>query len=376
MKKIFVLFFLTVFFPALAMGQGTGKIPSEVIEPELSLTQEFFRAEVTEVVKDEVESTDRFTRWDRVFVVRVLDGSKKGESLEITDEGVEGLGKKLEVKANDTVVVGYIKNSDQETYFLADTYRLPVVYALVLVFLALVFAIARKKGLGSFLGLVFSVLVLVKFMLPQLVNGQNPFLIITSSVLIISSVSLFLAHGFNRQTALSLFSILITLLFAAGFAALAVYLTNISGMGTEEAIFLSISSVNKLNFQSLFLGAVLIGALGVLDDITTAQTAVVAELKKAKEELGFKELFLRSMQVGKEHIAALVNTLVLAYVSASLPLLLLLSINNQPFWVVLNSEYLVEEIIRALAGSTALVLAVPISTLLAAKYYSKRFDKI
>lgn len=372
MSKFLFTSLLVLLFPFSALAQGSG-FSTELIEPETSISEEFFKVEVIEVLKDEEIKGQRYTQWDRLFKVKALTGSIQGEEFELEDSGVEGLGRKIPAKVGDVVVVGKVENLGQTIYFLADVYRVPVLWIIGFFFLLVVVAVARWKGLGAILGLGLSVVILVEFMLPQLLKGANPFLIIGGSLLIISCLTIFLAHGFQKRTALALASTLITLGLAAGFSYLAVIMANLSGLGSEEAVFLNIASFKDLNIQGLFLGAVLIGALGVLDDITTAQTAVVDELKKANPSLEFKELVARSLSVGKEHIASLVNTLVLAYAGASLPLLLLLALNEtQPLWVILNSEFMAEEIIRALAGSLALVLAVPITTGLAAWYYGRR----
>ena len=126
-----------------------------------------------------------------------------------------------------------------------------------------------------------------------------------------------------------------------------------------------------VNLRGLLLGGMIIGCLGVLDDITTAQTAAVDEIRKANPNLTSKQLLQSGLSVGREHIASLINTLALAYAGASLPLLLLFQTNETfPLWVTLNSEFLAEEIVRTLVGSTTLLLAVPISTWCAARFLS------
>ena len=128
---------------------------------------------------------------------------------------------------------------------------------------------------------------------------------------------------------------------------------------------------NNINLRGLLLGGIIIGVLGILDDITTAQAAATEEIFKANRRLGFSELYSRAFSVGREHITSLVNTLVLAYAGASLPLFLLFTLHIQPWWVTLNSETIAEEIVRTLVGSMTLTLAVPITTGLAAYYYTK-----
>ena len=145
------------------------------------------------------------------------------------------------------------------------------------------------------------------------------------------------------------------------------------GTGSEDAYFLKIGLLANINLKGLLLGGIIFGAVGVLDDVTTAQTAAVDEISKANKKLGFKDLFSKGISVGKEHISSLVNTLVLAYVGSSFPLLLLFSLNNDvPVWVKYNSEFIVEEVVRTLIGSTTLVLAVPIATFIAAYFISRK----
>jgi uncharacterized membrane protein len=193
---------------------------------------------------------------------------------------------------------------------------------------------------------------------PRILAGDNPFLTTLVGSIIIVTVSLYLAHGFNHRTSIALLSTSVTLALAIALAVLFVHLAKLFGLGTEDAYFL-IAANQTINLQGLLLGGIIIGTLGVLDDITTAQTAVVAELKRAKPDLSRHELYKRSLTVGHEHIASLVNTLVLAYAGTSLPIFLLFTLNRtEPIWTILNSEFVAEEIVRTLVGSSALVMSV------------------
>jgi uncharacterized membrane protein len=146
------------------------------------------------------------------------------------------------------------------------------------------------------------------------------------------------------------------------------------GIATEEGYILKLN-VGNINLRGLLLAGIIIGMLGVLDDVTIGQATTVEEIKDANQSLGFKELYQRGTAVGKEHIASLVNTLVLAYTGVALPLVLLLTLQSQnnvvPLWLAVNGEPIAQEIVRTLVGSLALVFAVPITTFLAAYYYGK-----
>ena len=199
--------------------------------------------------------------------------------------------------------------------------------------------------------------------------GQDPLLISIIGSLIILSVGIYLAHRLNEQTTVAVVSTFFSLILTGVLAVLFVKFTHLSGLGSEEAYDLQFRFTETINFQGLLLGGIIIGALGVLDDVTTAQSATIYELSRTDNRLTFSTLVKKGMNVGREHITSLVNTLVLAYAGASIGVFIyiLLGLQNgtTPLWVILNSEVLVEEIIRTLAGSIGLILAVPITTLLA-----------
>jgi uncharacterized membrane protein len=183
--------------------------------------------------------------------------------------------------------------------------------------------------------------------------------------MILLGISLYLTYGWNLKTHASVVSMILTLLLTGGLTVLFVTLTRLTGFGDENAMYLMQFSSVMIDPRGLLLGGMIIGALGVLDDLVTSQSAAVVEIHDANPSLGFRRIFSKAMHVGQDHVAATVNTLVLAYTGASLPLLLLFTLNQGSYGFLLNSEFLAEEIVRTLVGSLGLVAAVPISTLVA-----------
>lgn len=310
----------------------------------------------------------------QTYTVRLLSGPNKDKEVTIKSSGVQTIDKLEKHKVGEKIVVVKTYSIDGTTiYDYADNYRLPALFLILGIFIFFVLLLGRLKGFGSLLGLMFSILVLGFFIVPQIAHGKSPLTVTIIGSLFIVCVSLYLAHGFNKRTNLSLLSTIITLVIAIIIAQIFVHMASLFGMGSEEAFFLQTTQFGDINLQGLLLAGIIIGTLGVLDDITTAQTAVVGELRFANPNLNKHELHKRALVVGKEHISSLVNTLVLAYAGASLPLFLLFSASqNTPIWFTINSQFISEELVRTLVGSLALILAVPISTYIAAHFLSKQ----
>ncbi len=250
---------------------------------------------------------------------------------------------------------------------IADTYRMPILWWLFFGLLAVVFVVGRWRGVSAFVGMLVSLVILVGYILPHILSGDNPLIISMIGALGIGTISLYLSHGFSIKTHISLASLYAVLALVAALTLVSVAVGKFVGLGSEEALFLQFGSTAQINLQGLFMGGVILGALGVLDDIVVSQVAVVFQLKAAQKKIDFAELYARGLFVGKEHVASLVNTLVLAYAGANLPLFLLFMINKStPIWVVINSETIAEEVIRTLVGSIGLVAAVPLATAIAA----------
>lgn len=268
------------------------------------------------------------------------------------------------VHAGQTIVLA--QPPEQTDWIISDQYRLPLLAGLTLVFFLLVALIGRKQGVLAVIGMLLSLAVLVLFIVPQIFAGGNPVLLSLVGAAVIGSSTMYLSHGWNLQSHIALLSILLTMVAVAFLSHGAVVSAHLTGFGSEEATFLQFLGSGQVNLRGLLLGGIMLGALGVLDDIAVSQVAIVFELAGAKPHIQFGELFRRSYTVGKTHVASLVNTLVLAYAGANLPLFLLfLSNQGLPAWVAVNSEIIAEEIVRTLVGSIGLVLAVPLTTALA-----------
>lgn len=266
--------------------------------------------------------------------------------------------------------------TDQGEAAIYEEYRLPVLAWLFVGFFLLVLIVASIKGVLSILGMFISLAILMGFVVPQILAGANALLITVVAAVLIATVTVYLSHGWKTGSHIALGSILITLLLVSLLSYWFVMLAKLTGLGSEEATFLQVEQLGQIDLRGLLLSGIMLGALGVLDDIAVTQVATVFELKRANKKLAFSELYERGMRVGRDHVASLVNTLVLAYAGANLPLFMLFSsTSSTPAWVDLNSALIAEEVVRTLIGSMGLVAAVPITTALAAYFADKVSNK-
>lgn len=340
------------------------------------IADEYARAKVITILEEGQRSFDNeaYSQPYQLVRLKVMSGPEAGTELEVRHGYDFPIRDYQKVKVGEIVILTKTQAFGKTVYLISDKYRLPWVGVIVAIFLVAAVFFGRLKGLGSIVGLLISILILAKYVVPTIVAGGNPVTTSLIGAVAIAVLSLYPAHGFNRRTSIALISMLISLGLAAGLAGLFVNLARLLGLGTEEAFYVQMGLLENIDLKGLLLGGIIIGALGVLDDVTTGAAAAVDEIFKANPAFTFTELYQRGLSVGREHITSLVNTLALAYIGASFPLLLLFTTNaTQPLWVALNAENIVEEVIRTLVGSTTLILAVPITTALMA-YTLKRWQ--
>jgi uncharacterized membrane protein len=259
-------------------------------------------------------------------------------------------------------------------YFFLDFDRRAPLLWLGVIFSAVVVALSRWRGLAALAGLAISMFVLIRFVLPAIVGGSDPLAVAIVGGAVIMFLALYLAHGLNAATTVAVLGTLAALLLTGVLALLFVNISIFTGAGSEEAAFLQISQ-QQVNLRGLLLASIIIGTLGVLDDVTVTQASAVWEIHRANPEYGIRNLYRAAIRIGRDHIASTVNTLVLAYAGASLPLLILFSVSNRALGQVLNTETVAEEVVRTLVGSIGLVASVPITTGLAALAVSASRDQ-
>ena len=373
MKRIGFIFFVILFgiviFPNLGLAALEESFGGEVS----------FHARVEKIIE-----TEEMVRDDGVIIIkqklslRGLDDPY--ENQEIIYNGLDmELMSSSEYHVGDRVVVVTSPGlASEPIYYITGYVRTRALLALTIIFVLSVLVIARFKGFRALLVLVLTAVVILMFVAPKILSGGNPLVIgIVGSTLILVA-TIYITEGFKRTSTIAVvaiwLSLLVTGFMAAGFTAL----SKLTGFATEEAVYLLQFGDGQLDMRGILLVGIILGTLGVLDDVVISQVMIIKELKRSNPELTFSELFFRGMNVGVSHLSSMVNTLFLAYAGAALPLLILFSVKQEPFLSVsqvINNEVIATEIVRTLVGSLGLILAVPLATFLAAKFIKKSVSR-
>ncbi len=369
-KSIFSTVFIAVLVVLFIFTSRTAHAQSGA-----DLSDTYYRAKVVKILEvGEKEVEEGLVLKYQKLDLEIISGDEKGKGINIDHGGSFVVAENQMVKEGEKVVIAKTPElpGGRSVYYIIDKYRVDSLLVIIVSFFALAIYFGRKRGFTAIVGLIFSVLVIFYYIIPSILKGADPFLTCILGGVVILVLSLYLSHGFNKRTSIALLSSIISLAFAIIIDVVFVRMAKLAGNGTEEAFYLQFDTFN-FNLQGILLGGIIIGVLGVLDDITTAQVASIEEISLANHSLGFSQLYKSGLSIGREHIASLINTLVLAYVGVSFPFLILyVSQKTQAFWMTFNSSFVAEEIVRTLVGSATLVLAVPITTILAAWFYSRR----
>jgi len=296
----------------------------------------------------------------------VTKGSLKDKKI-ITESGGMPTVNLQRYKVGDRLVMSLSSDLEgNDVFYISDYVRRNSLLRLFLIFVVLAIVVGKWWGLASIIGMGFSFLIIFKFVLPRLLAGADPIVTAVVGSLFIIPITFYLSHGLNKKTSVAIVGTVISLIITGILAGIFVDAAKLTGFASEEAGFLQVARQGTIDIKGLLLAGIIIGTLGILDDVTVSQSSIVNQLKEADKTLSFGELYRRAMKVGQDHISSMVNTLVLVYTGAALPLLLLFIDNPRPFSEVVNYEIIADEIVRTLVGSIGLILAVPITTLIAA----------
>jgi uncharacterized membrane protein len=294
--------------------------------------------------------------------VTLTEGPQSGYSVSTTVPG--GPGAPVVTVGDDVVLLYTPANPEELRYQVTDHERGLQLWVLLTALALAIVAFGRIRGVTALLGLGITFGVLLMFVIPAILSGRPPLLVAIVGAIGIALTVLYLTHGVSRSTTVAVAGTVASLTLTGVLAYVSVEATRLSGVADETSANLGV--LYGVNMQGLLLAGILIGSLGVLDDVTVTQAVTVQELAEANPSYGFRQLYAAATRVGRAHIASVINTIILAYAGASLPLLVLITAIDDPVGQVLSDQLVATELVRSAVGTIGLIAAVPLTTALAA----------
>jgi uncharacterized membrane protein len=327
---------------------------------------EVLRARVAEVLLEDVLEQGHLSQPYQHLMLRITSGALSGQEVVVEHGVLVATNQDRLFHQGDQVLVEHTRGIDGEDFFqIADRVRTGPLLWLTLLFVAATILLSGWQGVRSLVGMGISLVTIFAFIVPQILEGRNPVIIAILGSVVMMGISLYLVYGWKDKTHVAVAGLFVSLVLTGLLAVWSVNWTQLSGFGAEEAAFLQVAGV-QLDTRGLLLAGIIIGTLGALDDIAIGQSSSIFELSKANPDLEWQSLFKHGMTIGRDHIAAMVNTLLLAYVGAALPLVLLFTVYSESVGITVNREIITEEIVRTLVGSLGLLGGVPLTTIIAA----------
>lgn len=312
-------------------------------------------------IKNQV-SLERIVREDNKKII--FEGKLNNNPIQIEYQKKNNI---LFPKVGDRVIVEKINNK----YFIGDFYRLDKIFALILIFLFVMFFVIGKESIGSIISLSLSFLIIFGSILNNLINQTDPIITVLLSMIFLVPISFYISHGVNKKTTIAVIGSLSSIVIALILSLIFIRKSFLTGTTAEETGFLVAITQKTFDFQGLLIASIIIGIFGSIDDISINQVSVVEKILSINPKLKDGEVYKKALAVGKDHVKSIINTLFLVYTSASLPLLLLFLASNKSFLEILNYEIVALEIIRTFIATIVIVTTVPITTYLAVKNLKK-----
>lgn len=334
----------------------------------LDYKETYVRGKILQIISSGIQTLSGSKTFNENLKVQLLEGREKGKIVNISYSSDASFGINQRIGEGAIVVVGSKPIPSGEMYYsIYEPYRLNNLWWILSGFMVLVIAVVGKRGIGAIVGLIISLATILYYIVPQILIGKDPLIVCITGAIVILFVTTYIAHGISIKTTVGLIGTAFSLILAGAFSLVVAKLTYILGLGDQNSYALQLAATNHINPQGILLGGIIIGTLGALNDVTITQAFTIFAFAKESPKQHFSHLFNKSMNIGREHIISTINTLVLAYAGSSFAIFLFFASNpaNLPWWLLLNDQFTMEEIIRAIVGSTALILSVPITTLLA-----------
>lgn len=316
---------------------------------------DLIRAEVVEVLSEEQTFIPGFEAVQHLQQLRAKTDA--GTFIEIEND-------RTPLEVGDMFFANVLETADGTLYTVQEPDRREALLISVALFAIVSIIIGGFTGLRALISLGVSFIVIIYFLLPALSSGVSPVIVSVGFAAIILALAMGITHGLNRTTFAAFLGSIVTIIVAVLLGEFFVTFAHLTGFADDTTTILNLTTGGALNMQGILLGALIVGILGIIDDLTITQVSTVEELHDVNPELSKRELYTRAMRVGKQHFGAVVNTLFLAYAGAAMPLLMLFTLSPSSPWFLVNSEIIAIEIVRAAVGGVALALALPIATLL------------
>lgn len=356
-KTICILILLIVLFPL--------NIHGEYLEPENSYME---RAIVLEVVDgEETEVSEGFVSSVQYVKLKILSGKYKGEIFEIENDLSDNVAYNIEVKEGEKVVVGIDEfDNDNLEVYISDYARQDHIFILLAVFILLIIFIGGKQGLKAVATLGITIFMVLKVLLPLMLKGINPIPISVTVSIAITIITIFIIGGINSKSIAAVVGTSSGVIIAGLIAYIVGSQVRLTGLNAEEATMLMyIPQGIDFDFKALLFSGIILGALGAIMDVGMSIASSIEEIHNANKALTRKELFNAGMNVGKDIMGTMTNTLILAYTGSSIPLLLLFMAYETSMIKIINLDIIATEIVRSLSGSIGLVLTIPLTALVA-----------
>lgn len=365
MRKKIVLAFLIILMLSMPFGASS--------EEEYNAEEHFYRGRVLSINESEEQQHDYYTVIEQELVVRLTSGPYRGETITIINTFFAGdpVYDFLLKEDQEVIVVTIGEEGSFDQAYVQDMARDRGVYYLVIVFVLALLIVGRMTGLKTVITLAVTIFLIFKFLLPLLLEGYNPILLAIATASVAITFTLLVIGGLNRKSVVAIVGTITGVTVAGLMAFWAGSIASLTGFGTHEAQMLYFMD-QTIDFRGLLFAGIIIGSLGAITDIGMSVSSAAAEIKQACPDIHFKELTIRALNVGRDVMGTMANTLILAYVGAATPTLLLV-MGYQIDWLkVINMDIIATEFVRGAAGSIGLVAAVPVTAVLAGYFMGKK----